>query len=116
MTTLPTEQLHAEVRPIQIILRYSQVSSCHFIIAVVVDMHDDYRRNLLTRPSMVAPSLPQAVAGDFTFYSHCHYRRMDDPPSLYPADGLTLLAVTDKNKIATPVWEVQAQRLENLFV
>ena len=79
-------------------------------------MHDDYRRDLLARPSMVAPSLPQAVTGDLALYAHRHYCRMDDPPSLYPADGLTLLAVTHKNKIATPVWKVQAQRLENLFV
>ena len=79
-------------------------------------MHDDYWRDLLARPSMVAPSFSQAMAGDFTLHADRHYRRMDDPPCLYPADGLTLLAVTHKNKIATPVWEVQAQRLENLFV
>ena len=56
------------------------------------------------------------MTGDFVFYAHCYYCRMDDPPSLYPADGLTLLAIAYKNKIATPVWKVQAQRLENLFV
>ena len=53
---------------------------------------------------------------DIRIVDPANYRRMDDPPSLYSADGLTLLAVTDKNKIATPVWKVQAQRLENLFV
>lgn len=79
-------------------------------------MHDYYRRDLLTRPSVVAPCFSQAVARNFAFYTYRHYRRMDDPPSLYPADGLPFLAVIDKNKIATPVWEVQAQRLENLFV
>lgn len=79
-------------------------------------MHDDYRRDLLTRPSMVAPSLSKAVAGDFAFYAHRHYRRMDDPPSLYPADGFTPFAIADKNKIATPVRKIQAQRLENLFI
>lgn len=113
---LPLEQLHPQIRPIQIVLRYSQVSSCHFIIAVVVDMHDDYRRDLLARPSVVAPSFSQAVAGDFTFHAHRYYRRVDDPPRLHPADGFTFLTVADKNKIATPVWEIQAQRLENLFV
>lgn len=56
------------------------------------------------------------MTGDFVFYAHCYYCRMDDPPCLYPADGLTLLAIAYKNKIATPVWKVQAQRLENLFV
>ena len=79
-------------------------------------MHDDYRRDLLTRPSVVAPSLSQAMTGDFALHAHCHYRRMDDPPRLYSADGLAFLAVADENKIATPVWEIQAQRLENLFV
>ena len=79
-------------------------------------MHDHHRRDLLARPSVVAPSLPQAVTGDLALYANRHYSRMDDPPSLYSADGLTLLAVTDKNKIATPVWKVQAQRLENLFI
>ena len=112
----PLEQLHPQICPIQIVLRHSQVSSCHLIIAVVIDMHDDNRRDFLTRPSMVAPSFSQAMAGDFAFYAYRHYRRMDDPPSLYPADGFTFLTVTDKNKIATPVREVQAQRLENLFV
>ena len=116
LATLPLEQLHAEIRLIQIVLRYSQVSSCHFIIAVVVDMHDDYRRDFLARPSVVSPSFSQAMTGDFVFYAHCYYCRMDDPPCLYPADGLTLLAIAYKNKIATPVWKVQAQRLENLFV
>ena len=56
------------------------------------------------------------MTGDFAFYAYCYYCRMDDPPSLYPTDGLAFLAVADKNKIATPVWKVQAQRLENLFV
>ena len=79
-------------------------------------MHDDYRRNLLTRPSVVSPSFSQAVAGDLALHAQCHYSRMDDPPSLYSADGFTLFAIADKNKIATPVWKVQAQRLENLFV
>ena len=65
---------------------------------------------------MVAPCFSQAVAGDLALYAYRYHCRMDDPPSLYSADGLTLLAVTDKNKIATPVWKVQAQRLENLFV
>ena len=79
-------------------------------------MHDHHRRDLLARPSVVAPGLPQAVAGDLALHANSYHCRMDDPPSLYSADGLTLLAVTDKNKIATPVWKVQAQRLENLFI
>lgn len=79
-------------------------------------MHDDNRRDFLTRPSVVAPCFSQTVAGDLALHAYSHYRRMDDPPSLYSADGLTLLAVTHKNKIAAPVWEVQAQRLEDLFV
>lgn len=116
LATLPLEQLHPQIRPIQIVLRHAQVPSCHFITAVVVDMHDDYGRDLLARPSVVAPSFSQAMTGDFAFYAYSYYCRMDDPPCLYPADGLTLLAITDKNKIATPVWEVQAQRLENLLV
>ena len=112
----PLEQLHPQICPIQIVLRHSQVSSCHLIIAVVIDMHDDNRRDFLTRPSVVAPCFSQTVAGDLALHAYSHYRRMDDPPSLYSADGLTLLAVTHKNKIAAPVWEVQAQRLEDLFV
>ena len=56
------------------------------------------------------------MAGDPAIHAYNYYRRMDDPPRLYPADGLTIFAVADKNKIATPVWKVQAQRLENLFV
>lgn len=64
----------------------------------------------------LSPSFSQAVAGDLALHAHCHYRCVDDSPSLYPTDGLAFLVVTDKNKIATPVWKVQAQRLENLFV
>lgn len=79
-------------------------------------MHDDYRRDLLARPSVVSPCFSQAVAGDLAFYAHCYYCCMDDLPRLYPTDGFTLFAIADKNKIATPVWKVQAQRLENLFV
>lgn len=79
-------------------------------------MHDDYRRDLFARPSVVSPSFSQAMTGDLAFYAHCYYCRMDDPPCLYPADGFTFFAVADKNKIATPVWKVQAQRGENLFV
>ena len=78
-------------------------------------MHDNYRRALLARPSVVSPRFSQAMTGDFAFYAYCYYCRMDDPPSLYPTDGLAFLAVTDKNKIATPVWKVQEQRLEKLF-
>ena len=51
------EQFHAEIRTIQIVLRYSQVSSCHLVVAVVVDMHDDYRRDLLTRPKRGIPQV-----------------------------------------------------------
>ena len=79
-------------------------------------MHDDYGRDLLTRPSVVSPSFSQTMAGDPAIHAYSYYRRVDDSPCLYPADGLALLTVTDKNKIATPVREVQAQRLENLFV
>ena len=56
------------------------------------------------------------MTGDFAFYAYCYYCRMDDPPSLYPADGFTPFAIADKNKIATPVRKIQAQRLENLFI
>ena len=64
---------------------------------------------------MVAPRFSEAVAGDFTLHSYRYYCRMDDSPSLYPTNSFAFLAVADENKIATPVWEVQAQRLENLF-
>ena len=83
---------------------------------MVVDVHDDYRRDLFTRPSVVSPGLSETVTGDLAFHAHSCYCRMDDPPCLHPADGITFFAVADKNKIATPVWKVQAQRLEDLFV
>ena len=110
------KQFHPQICTIQIVLCDTQVSSGHFVITVVIDMHNHYRRNFLACPRVVTPGFSQAMAGDFTLHAYRNYRRMDDPPCLYPADGLTLLAVTDKNKIATPVWKVQAQRLKYLFI
>lgn len=41
---------------------------------------------------------------------------MDDPPSLHPADGLSILPIVRKNKLAAPVRKIQTQRVNNLLI
>ena len=46
----PLEQLHPQICPIQIVLRHSQVSSCHLVIAVVIDIWHNQTRLKIRKP------------------------------------------------------------------
>ena len=83
---------------------------------MVVNLHNHYRGYLAARPGMVSPGFSQAVAGYLTHDANSQHCSVDDAPRLYSADGSIVLAVAGKNKGATPVWEVQPQRKNRLFV
>lgn len=92
------------------------ISARDLIAAVVVNLHDDYRRNPRPRPGVIAPSLTEAVAGDFSRQtdSGCGYRH--DAPRLHPADGLFLLPPIRKHILPVPVREVFFECGDSLLI
>lgn len=93
-----------------------KIPLCHFIIAVIVDVHNHYRRYLAAVPSMVTPSFAEAVAGDVTGCTYSSGSIADDPPSLGAGDWAVCAVAAGENVAALPVWEVNAEGLYCLFV
>lgn len=106
-----SEQLQSQVRLVQIILFDSEVALGDEEATVIIDMHDDRRRDGSAPTGVVAPSLSEAVAGHLSDDPYRLHRRMDNAPSLDPADGLATLAIAGENKLATPVRKIQTQRI-----
>lgn len=103
---LALEQFHSQIRSVQIVLRYAEVSAGDLVAAVIIDIHNHHRRHHFARPGMIAPGLAEAVASDFPYNSDSDSRRMDDAPRLNPADCFRLLPVTGENELAPSVREI----------
>lgn len=75
---------------------------------MVINVHNDHRRNSLARPGMIPPSLTKAVASNFPRDADRQHCPMNDAPRLNPADGLAVLPVAHKNELAPLMREIEA--------
>ena len=110
------KQFHLKVCLIQLILRYSEVTSGYIIRAVIVNLHDDDGRDILFDPSVIAEGLAKAVACDLADDADGGDGRFDDAPSLDSTDWCFLTATVRENILSPAMRKVEPESLENLLV
>ena len=62
------KQFYGEIGGVKLVLGNAEVTAGDCITTVIIDFHNNGRRNLLADTGMVSPSLSEAVAGDFASY------------------------------------------------
>ena len=83
---------------------------------MVVNLHDDYRRNPRPRPGVIAPGLAETVAGNLTRQPDGGSGHRHDAPRLHPADRLFLLSSIRKHILPVPVREVFFECGDSLLI